>query len=146
MSSVSGYFVFICLVIGLFFLLICYLYKCDLSWCWPSLLFIVPCRPSPPFPETVNHKPVIHRIQNDTITRGSNYTVNCTAVSSAHNHVQWYKGFCYDDCSNKTSNDNVILIKVFSMVSMVYFLSLSLPLSFLTPCKIVIKTISIVVD
>lgn len=65
-----------------------------------------------PLLETVNHKPVIHRIQNDTITRGSNYTVNCTAVSSAHNHVQWYKGFCYDDCSNKTSINNVVQMKV----------------------------------
>lgn len=65
------------------------------------------------YTDTFNRRPVIYRIQNDTITRGSNFTVNCTAVSSAHNHVQWYKGFCYDDCSNKTSFDNVELMKVF---------------------------------
>lgn len=65
--------------------------------------------------ETVNYKPVIHRIQNATITSGSNYTVNCTAVSSAHSHVEWYKGFCYEDCSNKSSN-SVIQMKVFPMV------------------------------
>lgn len=92
------------LVVVVLLLLLLSCYHGDGSVSYTATLF--------PQTETVNHKPVIHRIQNDTITRGSNFTVNCTAVSSAHNHVQWYKG-CYDDCTNKTTIDNVVMMKVF---------------------------------
>lgn len=58
-------------------------------------------------------------LQNDTLTQGTNYSVNCTVMSSAHSHVQWFKGMCSNDCTQ----DNVSLIKVLGGWSFCLYLS-----------------------